>query len=117
LPYIYGERAPVWNAGAKGVFFGISSKHGMGHFMRAIMEGICFALYGILKSMEDIIGEVGNIYASGGFIKSDRWVSMMADVLGRKIFVTQSEDSSATGAAIMGMMALGIINDVKEVQS
>lgn len=84
LPYIYGERAPVWDAEARGVFYGISSIHGMSHFMRSIMEGICFALLSILDTIEEITGPVKNIYASGGFIRSKQWVTLLAGVLGKK---------------------------------
>jgi gluconokinase len=117
LPYIYGERAPVWDAEARGIFFGISSAHTIEHFMRAVMEGISFALYQILSTMEETIGPVKNIYASGGFIRSKQWVALLADVLGKKISVTHAEDSSAAGAAMIGMKALGIVSDVHELKS
>jgi gluconokinase len=117
LPYIYGERAPVWDAEARGIFFGISSAHTIEHFMRAVMEGISFALYQILSIMEETIGPVKNIYAGGGFIRSQKWVALLADVLGKRISVTHAEDSSAAGAAMIGMKALGIVNDVHELKT
>lgn len=117
LPYIYGERAPVWDAEARGIFFGVSSAHTSAHFMRAIMEGISFALYEILTTMEETIGPIKNIYASGGFIRSSKWVSLLADVLGKKISVTHAEDSSAAGAAMLGMQALGLINDIHDMKT
>lgn len=117
LPYIYGERAPVWDAEARGVFFGVSSIHTIAHFMRAVMEGVCFALYSILETVEEIAGPANNIYASGGFIKSKKWVTLLADVLGKRIAVTHAEDSSAAGAAILGMKALGMIDDIRAVRS
>jgi len=117
LPYIYGERAPVWDAEARGIFFGVSSIHTRAHFMRAIMEGISFALYEILTTLEETIGAVNNIYASGGFIRSRKWVALLADVLGKKILVTQAEDSSAAGAAMLGMMSIGVITDIREMRS
>jgi gluconokinase len=117
LPYVYGERAPVWDADARGVFYGVSGTHTISHFMRSILEGISFALYGILNTLEEITGPVNNIYVSGGFIKSPKWVSLVADVLGKKLLVTQAEDSSAAGAAIIAMKALGIINSFDAVKS
>src|SRR6185295_3001779 len=53
LPYLYGERAPVWDASAKGVFIGVSSIHKKEHFMRAVLEGISFSLLQIIKSLEE----------------------------------------------------------------
>ncbi len=114
LPYIFGERAPVWDADARGVFFGISGAHTRNHFMRAVMEGISMGLFGILKTIEDVLGPVHNIYVSGGFIKSAKWVQLMADVLGKKLLVSQSTDASAAGAAIIGMRAVGLIRELAE---
>jgi gluconokinase len=117
LPYIYGERAPVWDAEARGIFFGVSAAHTSAHFMRAIMEGISFALYELLTIMEETVGPIKNIYASGGFIRSREWVALLADVLGKRISVTHAEDSSAAGAAMLGMMALGITNDLHDMKT
>jgi gluconokinase len=114
LPYIYAERAPVWDADAKGMFFGITSTHTVAHFMRAIMEGISFGLLSVLQTLEDVTGNVGSIYVSGGFVKSEKWVLLLADVLGKTLHVTQAQDSSAAGAAMIGMKALGIIDSFDE---
>ncbi len=112
LPYVQGERAPVWDAEAKGVFFGIHARHTQAHFMRAIVEGINFALYQVTQSLEETIGPVTNIYASGGFTRSPHWLQWMADLFGKKIIVSSAADASATGAAILGLKAIGEINDL-----
>jgi gluconokinase len=117
LPYIYGERAPVWDASARGVFYGISGTHTSAHFMRAIMEGVAFALYGIMQSLEETIAPVNNIYVSGGFIRSSEWVQLMSDVFGRKLSVTHGSDASAAGAAIIALRALGRIKNIEDAQS
>lgn len=117
LPYIYGERAPVWDSSARGIFFGVSSSHTSAHFMRALMEGISFALLEILNSIEETILPAKNIYASGGFIRSKKWITLLADVLGKTISVTHAEDSSAAGAAMMAMIALGIKKNVDDMKS
>lgn len=117
LPYIYGERAPVWDAEARGIFFGVSAAHTRAHFMRAIMEGISFALKELLFIMEETVAPITNIYASGGFIRSKKWICLLADVLGKKISVTHAEDSSAAGAAMLGMMALGIADNLHDMKT
>jgi gluconokinase len=117
LPYIYGERAPVWDASARGVFFGINGSHTQAHFMRSVIEGVSFALYGILKTLEDSIAPAENIYVSGGFINSTEWVQLLADVLGKKLQVTGARDASAAGAAIIGMKAVGMIKAITEAGS
>jgi gluconokinase len=116
LPYVYGERAPVWDAGAKGVFFGISSQHTKAHFMRSVLEAVCFSLLQVLKVMEETGGPVDTVYASGGFIESSLWLQILTDVFNKKIKVSYAADASAIGAAFMGMHAMGLVKEWKEVK-
>ena len=115
LPYLFGERAPIWDANAKAVFFGIRSKHLQKHFLRSIVEGISFSMYQIGVSLEETIGPIKKIYASGGFIQSKTWLQIIADVFNKEVNVLSVSDASAIGAAIMGMKAVGMINDFNEV--
>lgn len=117
LPYIYGERAPVWDASAKGVFLGITPLHTKAHFMRAVLEGICFSFLQILKAIEEKEEHVQAIYANGGFIQSKLWLRIMADVLNKKIVVSHAGDASAMGAIFLAMKFLGDIKEWKEVKS
>jgi gluconokinase len=110
LPYILGERAPVWDAGAKGVFIGVHAGHNQSHFMRAIVEGINYALYQVALSVQETVGAIQNIYASGGFINSPLWLQWMTDLFGKDIAVINKEDASSIGAAILGFQAAGIFN-------
>jgi gluconokinase len=109
LPYLLGERAPVWDANAKGVFFGIRSIHDQRHFLRAVLEGVSFSLRQIGASLEETIGPIQHIYASGGFTHSKSWLQLIADIFQKKVSVTGSADASAIGAAQMGFYALGIL--------
>jgi gluconokinase len=114
LPYVQGERAPVWDADAKGVFFGVTSVHTQAHFMRAIIEGICFSLRDVSDSLEETLGSINNVYASGGFVKSPAWVQILCDVLGKRIHITDTADASSIGAAMLAMYATGVITDLAE---
>jgi gluconokinase len=116
LPYLSGERAPVWDADARGVFFGISSKHTQQHFMRAVIEGISFSLYQVGVSLEETIGPINDIYASGGFIQSKFWLQLIADMFNKKVYITNTTDASAIGAAMLGFLASGLINNIEELQ-
>lgn len=109
LPYLLGERAPVWDAHAKGVFFGIRSIHDQRYFLRAILEGVSYSLRQIGASLEETIGSIDRIYASGGFTRSPIWLQLMADIFQKKVVVTGSADASAVGAAQLGFYALGIL--------
>ncbi|SEK72361.1 gluconate kinase, FGGY family [Olivibacter domesticus] len=110
LPYLTGERAPHWDASAKGVFFGIQMHHQRAHFIRAMMEGIIFGIFSVGKALEETAGELKVILASGGFARSDLWVQMLADVFNKKVYVKESVESSAVGAAIVAMNALQLID-------
>lgn len=111
LPYLLGERAPVWDACARGVFFGIHAGHTQAHFMRAIIEGINYALYQVAVSVEETVGAIQHIYASGGFINSPLWLQWLTDIFGKEIKVINSQDASSIGAAILGWQSLGVFND------
>jgi gluconokinase len=110
LPYVQGERAPVWDAFARGVFFGVQSIHTQAHFMRAIVEGINYTLYQIAQSVEEAVGSAGKIYASGGFIHSRLWLQWLSNLFGKPITVTSTADASTTGAALLGLQALGVLH-------
>lgn len=116
LPYLLGERAPVWDADARGVLTGLTMKHKKEHMIRAALEGISFTLYQIIKELESSYGPVKEIYASGGFVKSSFWVQLIADITGKKIKVADMPDASAMGAAYLAMYATGFLKDLEEVK-
>jgi len=115
LPYVYGERAPVWDEKASGVFLGIKSYHTSGHFLRAALEGICFALKNILEIIETSTVSIKQLNVSGGFIHSGTWMQILADVTNKKICLEQTEDASSLGAALFYMKALNTINDYSSI--
>lgn len=112
LPYLQGERAPIWNASARGVFFGINSLHGTSHFIRAMLEGVSFGLYDVFCELRKSSNDIDTIYVSGGFTKSGFWVQMIADIFNRKVLVSDVADASAMGAIQLGMFAAGLIPEI-----
>lgn len=108
LPFLLGERAPMYDPHAKGVFLGIRMLHKKAHFKRAILEGICFELRTIAKAVEEVIHPIERVIASGGFVKSDRWVQLLSDILDKRITVNSQNDASSLGAALQGFQALGV---------
>ncbi len=119
LPYILGERAPVWNADAKGVFFGLSINHTQAHLTRAVMESLILNLYSVGKILMEKF-PVDEICASGGFAKSDFWLQLVADIFRKKVVVSDNVEGSAWGAVLISMEAMNIepqhtiLNDGKE---
>lgn len=118
LPYFGGERAPVWDAGASGIFAGVRFQHRQAHFKRALVEGICFIFRQLLERIEQVYGPVQRIVASGGFTRSRWWVQVMSDVLERTIEVGEEDaDASALGAIAIAMKAAGNLNEWTELEA
>lgn len=112
VPYILGERAPVWDSDAKGIFCGLSINHTKAHLIRAAMEGITYNLYTIGKLIMKS-ARVKDIYAAGGFAESSLWLQLLADVFNCRVLVSGSSESSALGAAMIGVKALNIPLEIR----
>ncbi|MER3434551.1 MAG: gluconate kinase [Leptolyngbya sp. ERB_1_1] len=117
LPFLSGERAPIWNADARGVFFGVSLQHQRSHFARAVLEGILFAAYSITTVVSDLTGTSRTILASGGFARSFIARQMMADVFGIEVLAPEVYEASGFGAAVLAMYAMKQINQLEDVRS
>ena len=112
LPYLLGERAPLWDAQVRGTFVGLSRHHRPEHLMRAALEGVAFNLRGTLQALVEIGGPVGAIDAVGGGARSDAWLRIMADTWGLPVRRrTIVDEANSLGAAVVGGMAVGLIDD------
>ena len=116
LPYLNGERAPIWNQQAKGNFYGVSITHKKEHFIRAVLEGITFNLYQIGKALERLAGEPEKIYVNGGLARSPLWLQMMADIFEAEIYVPESHHSAAWGAAWTALVGIGKVDSFEEIK-
>jgi gluconokinase len=116
LPYLLGERAPHWDANSRGAYIGINITHKKEHFLRALLEGVMFGIYSVGKALEETTGNIDTIYATGGFVRSELWVQMLADVFNKKVVIAESYESSCLGAVVLGMKALGLIDSIEEVE-
>ena len=107
LPYLLGERAPLWNADARGIFWGLDIKHTAAQMLRAAMEAVVCNVFNIASIlMEKAI--VTTVYANGGFAESNDWVQMLSDVFNLAVVVPAMQESPAYGAVILGMEAMDI---------
>jgi gluconokinase len=116
LPYLNGERAPIWNQRAKGNFYGLSITHKKEHFIRAVLEGITFNLFQIGKALEKLAGKHQKIYVNGGLSRSRLWLQMMADVFEAEIYVPESYHSAAWGAAWTALVATGKVKSFEDIK-
>lgn len=115
-PYLSGERAPSWNANARGSFYGLALHHKRKHMMRAVLEGINMNLYTVLLALEEIIGIPQKIQATGGFSQSEVWRQMLADIFNQEVHIPQTSESACFGAAILGRHAIGEFPDLSAVK-
>ena len=115
LPYLHGERAPVWDEKSSGVFLGIQAFHNQNYFSRAAIEGVCFSLKEILFSIELMIGRIEKIKVSGGWVKQPVLMQILSDVLNKKICLQDRADASALGAAYLGLQALNKKFDLTKI--
>ncbi len=115
LPYLLGERAPLWNSAVRGGFVGLDIYHTPMHFVRAVMEGTLLNMLSIGKVLLEN-QKVDVIYANGGFAKSKVWVQMLADVFGLPVNLNDTVETGSVGAALMGLKALGHIQNYTEAR-
>ncbi|MBC9931738.1 gluconokinase [Chitinophaga qingshengii] len=108
LPYLLGERAPIWNSHATAAFVGIQPVHTAAHFMRAMLEGICFTLLSIRRALSETTGPVRRISVSGGFTATPGWIQLLADIFGEEMILNQQNDASALGAIMLAANVLGL---------
>lgn len=116
-PYLAGERAPLWNANARGSYFGLTLAHKKEHMIRAALEGVLYNLYTVYLALIEVMGETPTaIKATGGFAKSEVWRQMMADIFATDVIVPESYESSCLGACVLGLKALGEIDDFSIIE-
>ena len=113
LPHLQGAMAPEANAKAKGVFYGITLHHTRGHFIRAVMEAVAFIVRRNIDVLEDMGVKVGQIRALGGGAKSAVWNQIKADVTGRDVVITESDEAACLGAAIVAGVGAGIFDSLQ----
>ncbi|MHB1005783.1 MAG: gluconokinase [Chloroflexota bacterium] len=116
LPFLAGERAPYWNADARGVLFGLSLGHGQPHVVRATLEGVAYRMYSIFVALRDVVGSPREIRATGGFTRSQLWLQILADVFGERLSVPVVHEASSFGGAFLAMMGLGLVRDIEDIQ-
>ncbi len=107
LPYLQGERAPLWNAHARGAYLNVAWHHTRAHFVRAGLEGVLFNLLSIEKLLVAETEPTRVIHANGGFAQSAFWVQMLADIFGVPVRLNASNESGAIGAILLMMKAMG----------
>jgi xylulokinase len=114
LPYLNGERTPYWDPHARGVFFGIDLATEKAHFIKAIMEGVSFALRQNIATVENLGIGIDEIHFLGGGSKSPVWLNTLAKIIKKPIKTVRAKDAGALGATILCGKALGVFPSVEK---
>lgn len=117
LPYMAGERSPIWDPHAKGVFYGLDFSKTKGHMVRACMEGVAFSLRHNLETAEKAGAEADILRAMGGSANSLLWTQIKSDITGKAMAVPASDTATTLGAALLAGVGTGFYKDYEEAVS
>ena len=112
LPYLAGERSPIWDASATGVLAGLTLAHGRGHITRAILEASALAIRHVSTPMLAAGVIVTAMRVCGGPARSDTWNQIKADVTGFHVLVPAVLETAVLGSAILGAVGVGVQPDL-----
>ena len=107
LPCLSGAMTPTWNGNARGVFHGLSMRHGLAHMTRAVFEGCAFGFRDIVDRFAEMGIGGDEVRVVGGGADSPFWCQIKADATGRTLRALKSREATATGAAMLAGVAEG----------
>lgn len=114
LPYMMGERSPLWHTNARGVFFGLSLATSKAAMVRSILEGTAFALRHNIEIAQRAGVEVREVRSVGGCSRSNLWNQIKADVLGIPLLLPRTSVGSPFGSAVLAGMGAGVFPDIRK---
>jgi xylulokinase len=112
LPYLAGERSPIWDPSATGAFVGLTLGHGRGHLARAILEASALAIRHVARPMLEAGVTVSAMRACGGPARSETWNQIKADATGFDVLVPAVLETAVLGSTILGAVGIGACPDV-----
>lgn len=114
LPHFCGTATPTYNAAARGVFAGLNLGHTRAHLARAVMEACACLLQEVLQPLQESGFEIAAVRSLGGAARSDLWLQMKADLLGRPVERPACADAANLGAAMLAATGVGQFRQVQE---
>ena len=112
LPYLQGERTPLWDASARGAFVGLSLAHGRGHLYRAVLEGIALSLRHSLEVLREHGATLDEVVAVNGGARSVLWRQILCDALGAPLAYLPDGEGAPAGAALLAGLGAGALAGV-----
>jgi gluconokinase len=113
LPYLLGERAPIWNAHARGVFFGVNINHERKHFARAVIEGVLYQMYSIEKMLQEH-RNIKQLSINGSFASIPFCTQLIADIFNLPVSASTNASSVSMGAYLLSATDIGVFKDIEE---
>jgi glycerol kinase len=118
VPAMVGLGAPHWDTEVRGAMMGLGRDSKSGHMARAAIEAIAFQIRDVLEAMEMVVGhELSALRVDGGATRNDELMQFQADVLGREVVRSETEELSALGAAWMAGLALGWWGSLRDFEA
>ncbi|MFX1317508.1 MAG: xylulokinase [Promethearchaeota archaeon] len=114
LPHFVGAGAPYWNPEARGVIIGLALGHSRADIIRAIMEGTCYEVRRNLEVMKDLGISLKELRLTGGATRSSVWNQIHADVTTLPVQLSQVEEATALGAAILASIGGDLYSTVDQ---
>ncbi|MBC7091212.1 MAG: FGGY-family carbohydrate kinase [Nitrososphaeria archaeon] len=116
LPYLSGEKSPIWDPYARGVLFGFTAMHKMGEVARAVMEGVAYSLRHNIEVFEEAGFSIPKVRVGGGGVKSRLWRKIIADVTGKTVEVTKMLATETFGDALIAGLGTGVYRSLGEIK-
>lgn len=116
LPYLQGERTPIWDTEARGVFVGLGLHHGRGHLWRALLEGIALGFVDCQQILESAGVRLRGVVAANGGGKSALFRQILCDALGVPLSYTPQGGGTVAGAAILAALGVKLLSDANEAK-
>ena len=115
LPYLTGERTPYPDPLARGAFVGITVRHQLNHFTRAVLEGVAYGLRDCFELLKESgLGKFDQVRITGGGAKSQVWRQIISDVLDLELVTVNAEEGAAYGAALLAACGAGAFSSVEK---
>jgi sugar (pentulose or hexulose) kinase len=107
LPYLNGERSPLWRDDLRGAVIGLASHHGPVDVARAALDGVAGAVQELAAAVAACVTRPAEVRLTGGFLHDAGWAQLITDALGVATSVPDPGEATATGAAVLGWLSLG----------
>jgi gluconokinase len=106
VPYLHGERAPLWRSDLRAAFIGLGPHHSSADLTRAVLDGQAASVLELAEAVESVAGAPERVVFTGGLIRDAQWVQLMTDALGVPAAVPVPEEATSVGAAMLAWAAV-----------